>query len=67
MNHHSPFQSLLTEANAIDAKVAAWRINLSMNPDKYDERLIELITQGIKQAAKCRVAYAQNSQSCSQP
>lgn len=57
--HKVPFKSALDEAEAIDAKVAAMRLNLQMSPSMSTmerARLAELICDAQKMALRLRIS-----------
>jgi hypothetical protein len=59
----SPFHSGKHEADAIDAKIEAWKIKYDCTPEadsKERKRLQSLIHNGMAEVAKLR-AYSQNS------
>lgn len=61
-----PFNNLLSEADAIDAKIAAWRIQCENQANYERDHLRKLITQATKVSTHIRVYYSQNSQTYAQ-
>lgn len=65
-----PFNNILSEADAIDAKIAAWKIRLehseSVLPHYERMRLVTLVDEGQKLSTAIRVHCSQYSQGYSQ-